>query len=566
MVTDPSVDSSRGDRLRQTVFHLSETIGERHLGSAGEKETQNFLEKAFQEAGYETARESFTAPGWRYGKHSLTLTSGEVIEAFPCYFSPAANISAPLQLIDPTDMAAHQWKELAGKIAFAGSYDFVQIADTNTLAEELEKAGASAFVINSPYNDTYSTKIVRSPNLKRMPVFTVSQKVALRLAREEGKIVHIQLEAERFAHVSYNIVAKYRPSQSEGKKLVIGAHYDSSPGIPGAADNASGIAVLLELIKMLRGKLKNWEVDFTAFGGEEYGGPGYGIGGFNYWHNHQTEPIQAMICLDGIGAYLSKPGVRIGRSPALRTLAKKSMPRTRPRVLPYRAGSDQGIFHKHGIPTAWFTDGGPANGVGLYPLHSPQDAINLLDFTKLEKLTEDIHDFLLGVIDQGLTESKFESIQICTPNDFAAILQLVRQVWTMGADRQREEAYGRVIANKPWQNRITEAVTDYLNRSDVTCFKIEQNGLLAGFTSCRLDQESRIGEVGYNAVNPSFLGQGFGKALLDHALKFLRTKGAKEVEVVTGLDEGHAAARAVYEAAGFQPFIRSIRYTLRSQD
>ena len=45
--------------------------------------------------------------------------------------------------------------------------------------------------------------------------------------------------------------------------IVVGAHYDTVPGSPGADDNASGVAVLLELAAM---KLP---VRFVAFANEE---------------------------------------------------------------------------------------------------------------------------------------------------------------------------------------------------------------------------------------------------------------------------------------------------------
>src|SRR5687767_10688188 len=41
---------------------------------------------------------------------------------------------------------------------------------------------------------------------------------------------------------------------SKAGALVIGAHYDSAPGAPGANDNGSGTAALLELARLFRGR------------------------------------------------------------------------------------------------------------------------------------------------------------------------------------------------------------------------------------------------------------------------------------------------------------------------
>src|SRR5690606_30288135 len=152
-------------------------------------------------------------------------------------------------------------------------------------------------------------------------VYTVSQRAALRLAREAGRKVHLKIEARRFPHQSANLVARHRGAGK--RKLVIGAHYDTAPGSQGADDNASGLSLLLHLASVLHGGLGDWDVDFVAFGAEEYGGPGYGLGGYEYYHAHRDEPLEAMICLDGLGTYLGRPEARVGRSSTLRRWVKE---------------------------------------------------------------------------------------------------------------------------------------------------------------------------------------------------------------------------------------------------
>ncbi|MCP5094166.1 MAG: M20/M25/M40 family metallo-hydrolase [Chloroflexi bacterium] len=76
-----------------------------------------------------------------------------------------------------------------------------------------------------------------------------------------------------------NIVATLRGSSSHSGVIVLGAHYDSrtiDPNdatgyAPGANDNASGVAVLLEVARLLSSQ--NWEqtVVFVAFAAEEQG-------------------------------------------------------------------------------------------------------------------------------------------------------------------------------------------------------------------------------------------------------------------------------------------------------
>jgi GNAT superfamily N-acetyltransferase len=50
-------------------------------------------------------------------------------------------------------------------------------------------------------------------------------------------------------------------------------------------------------------------------------------------------------------------------------------------------------------------------------------------------------------------------------------------------------------------------------------------------------------------VAPALRGRGLGRALLDAALELARDEGARRIEL--GTNEDDAAARAVYERAGF---------------
>src|SRR5262249_48465828 len=54
-----------------------------------------------------------------------------------------------------------------------------------------------------------------------------------------------------------NVITQHAVSQDTpaAPLLVVGAHYDTPPGVPGADDNASGVAALLELGRYLSPRL-----------------------------------------------------------------------------------------------------------------------------------------------------------------------------------------------------------------------------------------------------------------------------------------------------------------------
>lgn len=85
------------------------------------------------------------------------------------------------------------------------------------------------------------------------------------------------------------------------KRIIIGAHFDNVPGSPGADDNASGVAVLLELAHMLKDTELNCTVEFAAYDIEEWG----------LWGSqHHAKKIKddkvnvvCMICMDMVGYF-----------------------------------------------------------------------------------------------------------------------------------------------------------------------------------------------------------------------------------------------------------------------
>jgi glycosyltransferase involved in cell wall biosynthesis len=61
------------------------------------------------------------------------------------------------------------------------------------------------------------------------------------------------------------------PNNSQKPPILIGAHYDTVPGSPGADDNATGLAVLLELARFFGENQANYPIRLIAFDLEEYG-------------------------------------------------------------------------------------------------------------------------------------------------------------------------------------------------------------------------------------------------------------------------------------------------------
>lgn len=66
-----------------------------------------------------------------------------------------------------------------------------------------------------------------------------------------------------------NVIIKKDSNQNTQKKLIISAHYDSSPTSLGANDNGSGVAIVLEIAQILKNIDMPYNIEFIMFSGEE---------------------------------------------------------------------------------------------------------------------------------------------------------------------------------------------------------------------------------------------------------------------------------------------------------
>lgn len=97
------------------------------------------------------------------------------------------------------------------------------------------------------------------------------RRAARYFAREMGDLGY-RVKVQKFGvdgRTSRNVVASW-PGVIE-HPFVVGAHMDTVAGSPGANDNASGVAILIEMARLLRGHPKAQLFRFVAFGSEEYG-------------------------------------------------------------------------------------------------------------------------------------------------------------------------------------------------------------------------------------------------------------------------------------------------------
>lgn len=119
-----------------------------------------------------------------------------------------------------------------------------------------------------------------------------------------------------------NVIAEYGSAGASGM-LVIGAHYDTCSELPGADDNASGVAGILELGRMLAKKTLPFQVELVAYSLEEppfFGTAqmGSAVHAASLVAAHQK--VDLMISLEMIGYFSDEPGSQSYPLPLLNLL------------------------------------------------------------------------------------------------------------------------------------------------------------------------------------------------------------------------------------------------------
>jgi Zn-dependent M28 family amino/carboxypeptidase len=111
--------------------------------------------------------------------------------------------------------------------------------------------------------------------------------------------------------VAQNLEAVLPGKDASRPTLIVGAHYDTVASSPGADDNASGVAAVLELARLFHGKDLPGYVRFAFFPNEE--APYFqteSMGSLVYAKHLVADhlPVSAMLSIESIGYFSAAPG------------------------------------------------------------------------------------------------------------------------------------------------------------------------------------------------------------------------------------------------------------------
>lgn len=286
------------ERAMDHVMALASEIGPRVAGEEGAELAAEYIAEQFDSYGYEVHRQIFEYTVLDDSGSKLDLLpDGASIAGRALHYSPAGKVEGqllPAGLGRPEDMPDGGFQGGIALIRRGGGIRFSE----KVLAAA--KAGASAVII---YNDRAGPFRGDLGELMPVPVLGLDGQSGQHLVEQTSRgpvSVRVTVAAATVERVTTNVIAE-RPGLGT-RVLLIGAHYDSVKDSPGGNDNASGMAALLELARVLSTYAlpEDLTLYFVAFGAEEDG-----LHGSRYFVNRldaqQRQSFVAMLNYDMIG-------------------------------------------------------------------------------------------------------------------------------------------------------------------------------------------------------------------------------------------------------------------------
>ena len=346
------------------VIALAGHIGARPAGSEQDRRAAEYIASQFRAFGYPVERQEFRVPYFEVRRVLLEVLSPERLALSPqvLIYSPSTppggveGLLIDVGLGRPED---YRGKDVRGHIAFVQR----GVLFFSEKARNAAQNGARAIVV---YNDRpgiiQGTLVGGSP----IPAVTISQEEGQRLlgmlsrGPVRARLLVDTLQEER---PTSNVVARKPGREQPRRVVVVGAHYDSVPVAPGANDNASGVAVVLEVSRVLVNRSFPYTLAFVAFGAEELG-----LLGSQHYVRVAGQDVVAMINVDVVGQGDRLLAFNIaGRGPLL-DLADRL---ARERGISLRVGrsaeSDHVSFEQAGIPAIFLTR------PEITSIHTPED-------------------------------------------------------------------------------------------------------------------------------------------------------------------------------------------------
>ncbi len=397
------------DLLSQaTIYlnHLCVEIGERCVGSDGNKEATTYFEDTLTAFGWHTETPKFQAMDWHEEGAILEVNEND-FEVLVSPYSPGCEIRG--KLISASTIGELEDIDAGGKILILhGDIAAEQLMPKNfvfynpekhqKIISLLEKSGVPAIICVTSRNASLAGGVYLFPLIEDgdfdIPSVYMTEMEGNRLLQHAGKAAYLRSTSRRIPSYGVNVIGTM--GEKPEKRIVISAHIDAKMGTPGAIDNGTGVVILMLLADHLSDYNGRYQIEIVAFNGEDYyAAPGQ----MNYIKSNEDsfENILLNVNIDGAGFHKDGTYFSLFNLPQeirekVENVILKSDQFTEGPLYPQ---GDHSIFTQNGCPaiaisSKWLIDNLDDQDI----THTPKDNVGIVDPKRLVEIAEVVNSFI----------------------------------------------------------------------------------------------------------------------------------------------------------------------------
>jgi len=307
-----SLPRASAKRLEADLRVLTQDIGVRLAGSEGEQAAARYLLEQLGRTGAQAHPESFPMRERRVESEELEVRIGGSWQRFPgSLFSNTPGTGgqwreAPLVFFEaPAEYGRADLSHLKGKaVVHLGCH-----IESREHYRRLMAAGpAFLLFVDIRYPGTVPLADGMFPAytdaLGAVPTVNVAYMDAWRWKKEGAEAARLRVRGGMRQAESQNVIAEFPGREPGGEIVLAGGHHDTQAGSPGADDNATGAAAVLELARLLAGLAPlRRTVRLVSFGAEEQ----LSVGSAQYVRRHRAQLAERggfLLNFDSFGSHL----------------------------------------------------------------------------------------------------------------------------------------------------------------------------------------------------------------------------------------------------------------------
>ncbi len=423
-------DRLLNEHIRSHISYLADDkLQGRRAGSPGEQLAANYIGSQFEKIGLKPAGDNnswlqaFTInDGQQVNAGTLMIVNGHDLrqgkDFFPLCYSPNASTEAAFSVAlrengVPWVVDLKDSLELHKNNPHYDVYELMR-----DLASQAAAKGATALLVHNSSEIDDQVKFLSKDrsDKTRIPVIYMSKETFSQFFNNEEDLIDFRLRVDigDKTRTGHNVAGFL--DNGAANTVIVGAHYDhlgygedgnsmirtgEKQVHNGADDNASGVAAMIELARMLKqSKKKNSNYLFLAFSGEELG-----LLGSKYFVEHPTVNLDAvnfMVNLDMVGR-LDETNNSFtiggyGTSPVWSDVITHIRD-TRSFTINYDSSgtgpSDHTSFYRKNIPVLFFFTGIHED------YHKPSDDFEKINSVGILKLTKLIEQVIEKTVEKG---------------------------------------------------------------------------------------------------------------------------------------------------------------------